>query len=278
MNQGKGAALAKDGAILVEGFLDAGQLARCRAAFDWNIANPGPNGITLFKGTDKEHHNDNANPRAADRLKALAAAIPFGDLFAELWGSEHVWYFAEEVFMKKGGVGGRTPWHQDTSYLPWGGEHWANAWISFEALPKANSLEIVRGSHHGTRYDGTDFVDAKDPTAPLHGPDSGLPRLPDIEAERARDPGAYEVISWATQPGDMVVLHPGSLHGGAPVDAGLPNRHTLVLRFFGDDAVTRLLPEKSKSRVPPQGILFAEELAHLAEGDPFRAPIFAQLR
>ncbi|HUO13059.1 MAG TPA: phytanoyl-CoA dioxygenase family protein [Caulobacteraceae bacterium] len=278
MDQSKREAFARDGAILVEGFLDAEQMATCRAAFDWNIANPGPAAVTVFPGSRSEHHNDNANPRAAERLKALVRSIPFGHLFAELWDSEHVWYFAEEVFLKKGGVAGRTPWHQDTSYLPWGGDHWANAWISFEAVPKANSLEIVRGSHRGILYDGTDFKDPSDPTAPLHGPESMLPRLPDIEAERKADPKAYDILSWAGRPGDMVVLHPGALHGGAPVDAEFPDRHTLVLRFFGDDAVFRSLPAKTKSRYPREGMLFHKELAHLAEGEPFRAPIFEQLR
>jgi hypothetical protein len=61
--------------------------------------------------------------------------------------------------------------------------HWANAWISFEAVPKPNALEMIKGSHRGILYDGTNFLDANDPTAPLHG-GSALPRLPDVEAER----------------------------------------------------------------------------------------------
>lgn len=278
MGRSLGDAFLEDGAVRAEGVLNAGDLAKCREAFDWAIANPGPAAHTLYPGTDKEHHNDNANPRAAERLKALALALPFGDYLAELWGSEHVWYFAEEVFMKRGGVGGRTPWHQDTSYLPWGGDHWANAWISFEAVPKRNALEVVKGSHHGTLHDGTDFIDAVDPTAPLHGPESGLPQLPDIEARRKVDPEAYDILSWALEPGDALILHPGTLHGGAPVDADFRDRHTLVLRFFGDDAVFRPLPGKSKSRMPPQGLLFRKELAHLSDGEPFRAPMFQQLR
>ena len=101
-----------------------------------------------------------------------------------------------------------------------------------------------------------------------------LPRLPDIEAERARDPNAYDVISWATEPGDVLLLHPGSLHGGAPVDADFPSRHTLVFRFFGDDATYRSLPD---SRFTRHGILFGKETAALKDGDPYRSPVFRQL-
>lgn len=265
-----------DGAVLVKGCLNEEQLAHCRAAFDWAIANPGPYASRMYKGTEQQSHVDNSNPLAKARLDALMSSLPFGRLFADLWGSEHVWYFAEEVFLKTGGCGARTLWHQDTSYLPWGGLHWGNAWISFEAVPKPNALEIIRGSHRGTRYDGTTFRDPDDPTQPLHGGDA-LPRLPDIEAERKQDPDAHDILAWATEPGDVVVLHPGSLHGGAPVDAAFPDRHTLVLRFFGDDATFSPLPEQSRSGYARNGTLFKKEMAALDAGAPFRSPVFRQL-
>ena len=154
--------------------------------------------------------------------------------------------------------------------------HWGNAWISFEAVPKQNSLEIVRGSHRGILYDGTTFLDPNDPTQPLHG-GGALPRLPDIEAQRKLDPDAYDILSWATEPGDVVVLHPGALHGGAPVDEAFPDRHTLVFRFFGDDATFRALPDHSDAGFARNGILFREEMATLNTGDPFRHPTFRQL-
>ena len=265
-----------DGAILVQGCLSEEQLARCRAAFDWAVDNHGPNAFRIFNGTEQQSHNDNANPRAKARLDELVSSLPFGPLLADLWGSRHVWFFAEEIFLKAGGRGARTPWHQDTSYLPWAGMHWSNAWISFETVPRANALEIVRGSHRGPRYDGTTFRDPDDPTEPLHGGDA-LPRLPDIEARRKRDPGAYDILSWATEPGDVLLFHPGSLHGGAPVDAAFPDRHTLVFRFFGDDATFRPLPEHSDSGYARNGILFGEEMAALNPGEPFRSPMFRQL-
>ncbi|MET9297129.1 phytanoyl-CoA dioxygenase family protein [Streptomyces sp. NPDC003077] len=275
MHESVGKAWRADGAVLMKGCLDPVQLARCREAFDWAVGHPGPNASRMFDGTGQQSHVDNANPLAKSRLDALVSSLPFGRLFADLWGSEHVWYFAEEIFLKAGGRGGRTAWHQDTAYLPWAGEHWANAWISFQALPKANSLEIIRGSHHGIQYDGTTFANPEDPTEPLHG-DGVLPRLPDIDAELARDPDAYEVLSWATEPGDVVVLHPRALHGGAHVDAACPDRHTLVLRFFGDDATFRPLPESNK-HFARNGALFVEEMAKLRPGEPFRSPLFRRL-
>ncbi|EPJ0602710.1 phytanoyl-CoA dioxygenase [Pseudomonas aeruginosa] len=269
-------AFLEDGAVLIKGLLNEEQLARCRAAYDWSVENHGPHATRMFDGTVQQSHVDNANPLAKERLEELVASLPFGQLFADLWGSRNVWYFAEEVFLKAGGHGARTLWHQDTSYLPWAGQHWGNAWISFESVPKQNALEIIRGSHRGPRFDGTTFRDPNDPTQPLHGGGT-LPRLPDIEAERELNPDAYEILSWATEPGDVVLIHPGSLHGGAPVDQNFPDRHTFVFRFFGDDATYHPLPEHSDSGYPSAGILFTEELSNLQPGDPFRHPTFRQL-
>jgi ectoine hydroxylase-related dioxygenase (phytanoyl-CoA dioxygenase family) len=270
-------AYREDGAVLIKGLLSRDDLARCRAAFDWAVANPGPNASAMYDGTEQRSHVDNCNQLAKPRLDELVASLPLGRTFADLWGSENAWYFAEEIFLKSGGVGARTQWHQDTSYLPWDGLHWGNAWISFEAVPKANALEIVRGSHRGTRYDGPTFVDPDDPTMPLHGV-AALPRLPDIEAERKADPNSWDILSWATEPGDVVILHPNSLHGGAPVDPSFPDRHTLVLRFFGDDATFYPLPEDSQAKAfARNGVLFPEEMAKLNAGDPFRSPVFRKV-
>lgn len=269
-------AYQEDGAVLVKGLLNKNQLAQCRESYDWAVENHGPNATRMFDGTVQQSHVDNANPVAKQRLEELIATLPLGQFFADLWGSKNVWYFAEEVFLKAGGHGSRTLWHQDTSYLPWAGEHWGNAWISFESVPRKNALEIIRGSHRGPRYDGTTFADPDDPTQPLHG-SHALPRLPNIEAERAQDPDAYEVLSWATEPGDVVILHPGSLHGGAPVDTDFPERHTFVFRFFGDDATFNPLPADSQAGFPQQGILFTEELGSLKAGEPFRHPTFRKV-
>ena len=64
---------------------------------------------------------------------------------------------------------------------------------------------------------------------------------------------------------------------GEDVDAAFPDRHTLVFRFFGDDATFRPLPDHSDAGYGPGGVLFIEEMAALKPGDPFRSPTFRQL-
>jgi ectoine hydroxylase-related dioxygenase (phytanoyl-CoA dioxygenase family) len=169
----------------------------------------------------------------------------------------------EQVFLKEGGESRRTPWHQDSSYLSVGGDDLAVAWITFDAQAKEDSLEFVRGSHKGLLYDGSRF-DLEDDTLPIY-PGNQLPRLPDIEGRRQD----YDIVSFAVEPGDVVMFHPKTLHGGAPTHEG-SRRRTLTLRFFGRSAVY-------EARPLPAGPRASGLHQSLKPGDPFRNDAFLKL-
>jgi ectoine hydroxylase-related dioxygenase (phytanoyl-CoA dioxygenase family) len=169
----------------------------------------------------------------------------------------------EQVFLKEGNEARRTPWHQDASYLTVAGPDLAVAWITFDPLKAEDSLEFVPGSHKGTLFDGSRF-DVNDDTAGLY-PGDALPRLPDIEANR-RD---FRIVSWPIEPGDLVIFHTHTLHGGAPTRAG-QRRRTLTLRFFGD----RCFYDQRPMRAGPAT---ASVHQRLKNGDPFRDDYFPRL-
>ncbi|NOX51836.1 MAG: phytanoyl-CoA dioxygenase family protein [Gammaproteobacteria bacterium] len=231
-----------EGIFCLKNFLSKEQLQKLKVCYDWGRENPSRNAVEVFANTRDAHYNDNANPNALPMYAGTLPDMPFGQLLADLWGVEGIWFLAEELFAKEGGNVGRSPWHQDTSYIPIEAQDFAGFWISFESIPAENSLEVVPGSHLGVLYDGTKYADPQKPTEPLWGADSGLPPLPDIEAERMVDSEKWPVKSYATQPGDVILFHPSALHGGAPLGAACPERHTLVLRFFGEQAVHRDIP------------------------------------
>ncbi len=242
------------------------------------MEHPGPGAARLLPGTPGTFYHDLANPRSFAPYRELIEDTPIPDLVAALWGAgpagADVWYMYEQVFLKEGGDTRRTPWHQDLPYLPVAGERLAVVWITFEPLPAAESLEFVRGSHRGPLYDGSRF-DPADETAPLYGTGE-LPRLPDIEAERAR----HDIVSWAVEPGDAIVFHPAVLHGGAPTRAGR-RRRTLSLRFFGDDAVYARRPGAGRAHVETLGDADVHPLTKvraLEPGEPFRHPGFPRVR
>ncbi len=266
-------ALRDDGVVCVRNVLDAESLALAQAAFDWSLAHPSP-AANRYAGGDGTFYQDLANPKAPAAYRELLERSKAADVAAALWGRDDVWFMYEQVFLKEGGESRRTPWHQDSSYLPIDGSQIAVMWISFDPVAKSDSLEFVRGSHRGVMYDGSRF-DPNDDTAPLYG-DGSLPRLPNIEAERSR----WDIVSWAVEPGDVLVFHPGVLHGGAATHRGT-RRRTLSLRFFGEDAVYALRPGMSGRRRPvddPEASVFARAAAALSPGDPLRHPGFPKLR
>jgi ectoine hydroxylase-related dioxygenase (phytanoyl-CoA dioxygenase family) len=112
-------------------------------------------------------------------------------------------------------------------------------WIPLDPVPKSAALEIVRGSHKGTTYNGSLFH-AKDDTVGLYKGDP-LPRLPDIEAHR--DEWNDKIVSWASGPGDVLIFHTASLHGGGATLPGM-RRRSLTLRFVGDDVVRVARPKR----------------------------------
>jgi len=265
--------LREDGVVCVRNALDATSLALAQAAFDWSLAHPSP-AANRYGGGEGTFYQDLANPKAPTAYRELLEKSNAADIAAALWGSDDVWFMYEQVFLKEGGENRRTPWHQDSSYLPIDGSQIAVMWISFDPVAKNDSLEFVRGSHHGTMYDGSRF-DPNDDTAPIYG-DGSLPRLPNIEAERSR----WDIMSWAVEPGDVIVFHPGVLHGGAATHRGT-RRRTLSLRFFGVDARYALRPGmsgKQRQVDDPEAGVFARAAAALSPGDPLRHPGFPKLR
>jgi hypothetical protein len=256
-------AYAEDGVVVLPGALGPKALAETQGAYDWSLAHPGPGATKFAQATTSTFYNDLYNPDCLTGYRAMLQASPLPGLLADLLATPDLWFFYEQVFLKEGGETRRTPWHQDSAYLAIAGDHLAVAWITFEPMAAADSLEFVRGSHRGQLYNGSRF-ELGDDTAPIN-PKSTLPRLPDIEAGRAD----WDIVSFATKPGDVVVFHPAMLHGGAPTHPG-QRRRTLTLRFFGADAVY----DRREGYAGPRIAGFHERLA---SGDAFRDPSFLKV-
>ena len=187
-----------------------------------------------------------------------------------------MWLLYEQIWLKEGGSKRRTPWHQDLAYIPLEGNDLAVLWITLDPVAKEDSLEFVPGSHRGPLFNPTAF-DPNDEAASMF-PDGIWPPLPNIE--RARD--QWDIVSWPTQPGDILVFHPAMLHGGAPTHEG-GRRRSISLRFFGDHAFCAERPESGLADI--DRLKYDDgsgdpikELAGAAPGTPFRHPRFLQLR
>jgi ectoine hydroxylase-related dioxygenase (phytanoyl-CoA dioxygenase family) len=198
------------------------------------------------------------------RASGVAATV------AALWGTADAWYLGEQLFLKEGGHARRTPWHQDTSYLRMMGSQLVACWISLDPLPRRHCLEFVRGSHRGELYNGSSFA-SHDDTAPLYK-HSRLPRLPDIQASRED----WDIVSWDVAPGDLIVFHLGTLHGGAGVEPGM-RRRTVSLRFLGPDVMFDGRPRDERGALEGNDAALSGMYAGLKHGDPFRTATLAKV-
>ncbi|MAY82486.1 MAG: phytanoyl-CoA dioxygenase [Deltaproteobacteria bacterium] len=259
------------GVVALRAAVSPTELSILRRAFDWSIANPGRNASSIKPRTPGKLYNDLTNPDSFPVYVDANAKTGIPTMVSQLWGKPEVWFMYEQVFLKTGGSetsAPRTPWHQDLPYLPVTGNDLAVVWIPFESLNTSESLEFIVGSHHGTLHNGSRFS-AEDPTTPLYNTGE-LPRLPDIEANR----DAYDIVSFAVDPGDLIIFHPGMLHGGAPIAPG-KQRSTLTLRYFGEDAQVALRPNDTPAILEriraKQSVIHPLQIVKLlGNGAPFR--------
>jgi ectoine hydroxylase-related dioxygenase (phytanoyl-CoA dioxygenase family) len=254
---------AHEGVVVLRDALSPQLVSECLTSWQWSVDHPGPLANELIPGSDGGWQ-DLCNPHALDAYRSLVADAPFADYAQALWQSDSVWFMYEQVFHKTGGDVGRTPWHQDTSYLAVGGAHLIAFWVSFETIPATQGLEFVRGSHLGPLYNTTRF-DPSDETLPIFA-DASVPKLPAIEQDRS----AWDIVSYDMNPGDVIAFHTSTLHGGGRVNQQTPERRTLTLRYFGDEVL-------SETR-PGQAGPFYSEIKDLTAGEPFRHPRFLKVR
>lgn len=253
-----------DGVVLLRDALDTAELQAALSAWQWSVEHPGPLASGLIPGSD-EAFQDLCNPDASAVYEPVVRNTPLASIAQQFWGGSAVWFLYEQVFHKRVQNVPRTPWHQDTSYWSLNGSELIGFWLSFETIPTEAALEFVRGSHRRTLFNTSRF-DPDDPTLPIFEVAPGHPGyllpLPDIEANR----GEYDIVAYATEPGDVIAFHTSMLHGGGPTDSGTPERRTLTLRFFGEDC------RMAHSPGPPAP--FGKEIGHLAVSESLRHPRF----
>jgi ectoine hydroxylase-related dioxygenase (phytanoyl-CoA dioxygenase family) len=250
-----------DGVVHIPGVLNAEWMELVRLGIARNVLQPGPYARRLYEGTEREIYLDYCNVAVVPEFQILVRESPVCGVVADVLGSDALWLFFEQIWLKDGGETRRTAWHQDATTWLTGGAQQCGVWITLDPLEARHSLEFVRGSHRGPLYGGTKLdLAPDDDTTPVY---DALPRLPDIEAHR----DAFDIVSFPNEPGDLVVFHPATLHGGG---AGPGQRRTLSLRFFGDDVV--YAPPPGRPSPPFPGIASTH-----VPGQPLRSAWFPQV-
>ena len=231
------ASYQRDGVVVLRHLFNAEWLEVLAEGIEENLREPSKRTTTFVNDpANNAYFFFDARPlgevSAYDRLMMDS---PMGEAVARLMGSSCAIVFYISVFVRTAGTRDRTPWHQDQPSWSAMGNHACSAWMSLDPVPRETALEFVGGSHRWeTEYERPEFFnyryesDDRTRVAPF----------PDIESHR----DDYEILAWDMEPGDCVVFHGMTTHGGSgDLPPGL-GRRAVSVQWLGDDARFRIIP------------------------------------
>ncbi len=242
-------AFKRDGAVRLRGATSPACVDQLRRGMERNICEPGPFFRRLSEpGQPGDFLIDMWSRERIPEFQAYIETSGVAEIAATALGEPQARLLQDTWFAKRAGTIERTPWHHDTVIFG----PFLSIWVALDPIPKAASLEFIRGSHLWNRYFMPQSYFASESgaamlreteryyldyhrSAPKTGTESGVSRfepIPDIEAERGR----YDIISWDMEAGDCIVFDALTLHG-APGNPSAEDARRFVTRWVGSSAV-----------------------------------------
>jgi ectoine hydroxylase-related dioxygenase (phytanoyl-CoA dioxygenase family) len=174
----------------------------------------------FFAGTD--HWRRHAT------FRAFALESPLPALVAALLRARRVTLYEDSLLVKEPGTSERTAFHQDMAYFHVTGSQVCTTWCPLDDVTlETGAVQYVRGSHLWQKeFKPNLFVS----TATIPGTEGEA--IPDVAA----DPQRYDLVSFDTGPGDVVVHHARTIHGAPGNASATRRRRAISVRYCGDDA------------------------------------------
>lgn len=256
-------AFARDGVVCLRGVLTPDVVASLQRgcikaealASDMSYRVGGDGGPSFF-------YDINVSDRV-DAFRAVRDESRIPDIAQQLMRSSTLGRYFDNLFIKDGGGGAATRWHEDASFQRAHGTDTVNFWTSLDHIPPETTLQFLAGSH--LRDEPIYLMDHFDETNEYDKPIT-QDRVPMPPMEELT--GRFERIWWELEPGDALVWYQRMLHG-APGNTIDRPRRSIAYVWIGDNASYNAAP----GIVDPN--LFDESLR---EGDPIRSARFPQVR
>ena len=216
-----------DGVVCIRKLINAPWVHRMLDAIDRLERNPGPFREDYAPDALGTFFSEKFMWTFDQDFRALVFESPAAEVASALMMATQINMFYDHLMVKEPGAQSVTPWHQDLNYWPAEGRQICSMWIAFDDVGLENGgLEFVRGSHLGeVRYQPFDFKGDR----PLET--SEFEPLPDIEGHRDH----YDIVSWELEPGDALVFHALTLHGGRANTSTNDRRRAVSVRWAGED-------------------------------------------
>jgi len=199
--------------------------------------------------------------RKAPEFRKFVFESPVAEAAARVMRSSMARFFFDEFFVKPPASSETTIWHCDRMGWPTAGKMVPSIWVPLTPIAKENCLECIAGSQsQDVRY----WLFSPNARQMQRPP----ARAPHPDEEQLRSDPSNRFLQWRMEPGDILVVHPWTLHyshGNTAHDW----RIALSIRVFGDDIRWRPRPDC----VNLAGVSFDE----MIEGEPPAGPLFPVL-
>lgn len=168
----------------------------------------------------------------ADRtLLDWLSQSPAAETVGLLMGASAVRFWMDATFIKTGDdPDSATPWHNDVCTFPFMGEHLPSFWVALTDVGRDNApLITLAGSNRDAHRYHSPFS-RQDVTLPGYRPWDEL-----LARTRAAD---ADIRVWEAEAGDILLIHPKTIHASLPRAAGLPGKRiALTTRWIGSDVL-----------------------------------------
>ena len=165
--------------------------------------------------------------RCIPEFRRFVFESPLAEAAGTVMQSKEIRFFFDEFFAKPPQSAEKTIWHVDRMAFPVEGKMVPSLWIPLTKIIKENSLECIAGSQ---RQDVKYWLFSPNARKMIKPAD----RAPHPNCEPLRYDPRVKFLSWDMEPGDMLIVHPWTLHyshGNSMEDW----RIALSVRVFGDD-------------------------------------------
>jgi len=209
--------------------------------------------------------------QTVDEYQDFVLNSPMAELAARVMGVSLVNFFFDAIFVRSQGAQFKTPFHQDEPYWSVSGFDCSSSWMPLVPVEYGSALELVRGSHLWEQSFAKDNFGALggDPRDQIaYDSIDGLVPFPDIESDRS----SYDLVTWAMEPGDVVIFNARTVHGGGGNLGADRDLRVFNTKWLGDDARVCFRPEGMD---PDHSDVMTE--AGLRPGDRVGGPMYPQV-
>ena len=223
-----------DGVVLLKGLFAPEWIEGLKQGVELAMREPGPFGKNLVApGETGMFFMDFGIWMRHPFFRELALESPAPAIAARLFGTQNLWWYDDQMFVKEPGTGAPTIFHQDTPHFKCSGLQVCALWLTVDHVDKSSgSLGYVRGSHlWGKEFRPRAFTKVSAQLYDGQQADASMHTIPPIDEH----PENYDIVYFDYEPGDCSVHHGRTIHGAPGNFSSTRRRRAISLRYCGDD-------------------------------------------